>query len=112
MDFLEGNVRDGQLQQGDPQRHVTMNGYAGFIRDDWRVTKRLSLNLGLRYDIQTPIKEENDLIANFIPTRGLVQVGKGIDSPYNTQWTNFSPRFGFAYDLFGTGRTVLRGGRR
>jgi hypothetical protein len=108
--FLTGTVRDGQLQQGDPQRHVTMNGYAGFIRDDWRVSKRLSLNLGLRYDIQTPIKEENDLIANFIPTRGLVQVGNGIDSPYNTQWTNFSPRFGFAWDMFGSGKTVLRGG--
>src|SRR5262249_15721430 len=69
-----------------------------------------SLDLGLRYDVQTPIKEEHDLIANFIPDRGLVQVGKGIDSPYNTQWTNFSPRVGMAWDIWGTGKTVLRAG--
>jgi len=109
-DFLTGNVRDGKLQQGDPTRHITMNGYAGFIRDDWRVSKRVSVNLGLRYDVETPIKDENNLLANFIPSRGLVQVGKGIDSPYNTQWTNFSPRVGFAWDMFGTGKTVFRAG--
>ena len=109
-DFLTGNVRDGRLQQGDPTRHVTMNGYAGFIRDDWRVSQRVSLNLGLRYDVQTPIKEADNLIANFIPTQGLVQVGKGIDSPYNTQWTNFSPRVGVAWDVFGSGKTVFRAG--
>lgn len=109
-DFLTGNVRDGRLQQGDPTRHVTMNGFAGYVRDDWRVSKRVSLNLGLRYDVQTPIKEENDQLANFIPSRGLIQVGKGIDSPYNTQWTNFSPRAGFAWDIFGTGTTVFRAG--
>jgi Carboxypeptidase regulatory-like domain len=109
-DFLTGNVRDGRLQQGDPTRHVTMNGFAGFIRDDWRVSRRVSLNLGLRYDVQTPIKDRDDLLANFIPSQGLVQVGKGIDSPYNTQWTNFSPRVGVAWDVFGTGKTVFRAG--
>jgi hypothetical protein len=108
--FLTGTVRDGKLLQGDPTRHVTLNSYAGFIRDDWRVSKRLSLNLGLRYDVETPIKEEHNLIANFIPSVGLEQVGKGIDSPYNTKWTNFSPRFGLAWDVFGTGKTVFRAG--
>ena len=108
--FLTGTVRDGKLLQGDPTRHVTLNSYAGFIRDDWRVSKRLSLNLGLRYDVETPIKDENDQIANFIPSVGLEQVGKGIDSPYNTRWTNFSPRFGLAWDVFGTGKTVFRAG--
>ncbi|MBS1803668.1 MAG: TonB-dependent receptor [Acidobacteria bacterium] len=109
-DFVTGNVRDGSLTQGDPTRHVTLNGYAGFIRDDWRVSQRLSLNLGLRYDVQMPIKEEHNLIANFIPDKGLVQVGKGIDSPYDTQWSNFSPRFGMAWDVHGTGKTVFRAG--
>jgi hypothetical protein len=108
--FLTGTVRDGSLQQGDPARNVTLNGFGGFVRDTWRVSNRLSLDLGLRYDVQTPIKEEHDLLANFLPDRGLVQVGKGIDSLYNTQWTNFSPRVGFAWDVFGAGKTVLRAG--
>jgi len=108
--FLEGTVRDGALQQGDPTRHVTLNGFAGFVRDTWRVSNRVSLDLGLRYDVQTPIKEERDLLANFLPDRGLVQVGKGIDSLYHTQYTNFSPRVGVAWDVYGTGKTVFRAG--
>ncbi len=110
MNFMTGTVRRGYLLQGDPTRQVTLNGYAGFVRDDWRVSKRVNVSLGLRYDLQTPIHEAHDLIANFIPTQGLVQVGKGINSPYNTQKTNFSPRIGIAWDMFGDGKTVFRAG--
>lgn len=108
--FLKGTVRRAYLLQGDPTRHVSMKGFGGFIRDDWRVSKRVSVSLGLRYDLQTPVKDSNNLLANFIPTKGLVQVGKGIDTPYNTQKTNFSPRAGVAWDIFGDGRTVFRAG--
>jgi hypothetical protein len=108
--FLTGTVRRAYLLQGDPTRHVSMKGFAGFVRDDWRVSKRVSLSLGVRYDLQMPIHEAHDLLANFIPTQGLVQVGKGIDSPYNTQKTNFSPRVGIAWDMFGDGKTVFRAG--
>ena len=109
-DFLEGTVRRAYLLQGDPTRHVTMKGFAGFLRDDWRVSKRVNLSMGLRYDLETPIQDSRDLLANFIPSKGLVQVGKGIDSAYNTQKTNFSPRVGVAWDLFGNGKTVFRAG--
>ena len=58
----------------------------------------------------TPIKEANDQFANFTPDQGLLQLGKNTDRMWNTDKNNFAPRFGFAYDLTGSGRTVVRGG--
>jgi Carboxypeptidase regulatory-like domain/TonB dependent receptor len=114
VNFLQGNFGDegfGQILTGDIHRYVTMTAIGAFVADDWRVTPRLTLNLGLRYDLSRPIKDSNNLIANFIPSQGgLIQVGKGINSPYATDWNNFSPRLGIAWDVFGTGKTVLRGG--
>jgi hypothetical protein len=114
-DFIGGFVRDspggaGYLLIGDPGRQVSMKAFGAFVQDDWRVRPRLTLNLGLRYDLSLPIKEAHDQIANFDPARGIVQVGHGIDSPYDTDWNNFSPRVGLAWDVFGTGRTVFRVG--
>jgi hypothetical protein len=79
------------------------------VQDDWRVTRHLTVNLGLRYEYAGPLSEKSDLISNFIPSQGLVQVGHGLDALYDKDWNNFAPRVGFAYDLFGRGKTVIRG---
>lgn len=81
---------------------------AGFAEDDWRVTKDLTLNLGLRYEYNGVISEAHNLLGNFSPTLGLVQVGQQIHSPYNGDHKNFAPRVGMAWDVFGGGKTVLR----
>jgi hypothetical protein len=108
--FIEGTPFRGSLFVGDPVVNITDWGFAGFMQDDWRITPRLTLNLGLRYEFVTPIQEANDQLANFDPNRGMVQVGQGIDTPYQAQTRNFSPRLGFAWDVTGGGRTILRGG--
>ena len=95
---------------GDPHREVTMSAVGGFVRDDWRLTSHITLNAGLRYDFTDPIKEAHNQLANFIPGRGLIQVGHGIDSPYNAQKANFGPRAGVVWDALGNGSTVLRAG--
>ena len=50
--FLAGTPNSVALLAGDPVRHMTQNMFAGFIQDDWRISKRVTLNLGLRYELQ------------------------------------------------------------
>jgi len=109
-DFLAGFPAVASVLAGNPTFHVGNWAYALFVQDDIRLTRKLTINLGLRYELNTVIKEQNDLLANFDPNLGLVQVGKQISSPYNGDHTNFAPRAGFAWDPWGTGKTVIRGG--
>jgi hypothetical protein len=106
---------------------------AVFVQDDWKVTRNLVLNLGLRWDIETGTDETHGLITNFDPTADSHLIGaipnpadpflrtlrpnfanlKGIlnfpgDAQTASQSTRFAPRFGFAYRV--NDRTTLRGG--
>src|SRR6202022_263986 len=109
--FFAGNMNRARFTSGNLLRHLQNEGYALFAQDDWRVTPRLTLNLGLRYELTTIVKEKGNLIGNFDPVKGLQQVGVGgVSSVYNGDHNNFSPRFGFAWDISGNGKTVVRGG--
>jgi outer membrane receptor protein involved in Fe transport len=112
--FLLGTVRPGgsQIFAGDPARKLSSQSYAAFLQDDWRITPRLMVNLGVRYELTTVIKDRNNQLGNFDPNSatGLSQVGFGLTSPFNGDHNNFSPRVGFAWDVRGDGKTVIRGG--
>ena len=87
------------------------NGFFG--QDDWRVARRLTLNLGLRYDILSWPYEASNHMSNFDPSTGeLVEAGSSgwPKALINTPKKDFGPRLGFAYDLKGDGKTVIRGG--
>jgi hypothetical protein len=109
--LLAGDVGSGSsLLTGNAFRDSHFWGIAGFFQDDWRATNRLTINLGVRYELNTVLKEANNLLGNFDPTLGMVQVGKQIPSLYNGDHNNFAPRVGFAWDIHGNGKSVIRAG--
>lgn len=93
-----------------------------YFNDDWRVSRRLTLNMGLRWEPYVTVKERNDEFGGFRPGQqsqiwlkapvGAVYPGDpGIERGIvPNRWANFSPRFGFAFDPTGKGRTSIRGG--
>jgi Carboxypeptidase regulatory-like domain/TonB dependent receptor len=109
-DFFAGLPFKSSVEVGNPTLHLHNWAYAGFFQDDYRATKNLTLNFGVRYENSSVPQEANNLLGNFDPNVGLVQVGHGIGSLYNPDHKNFGPRAGFAWDISGKGRTVLRGG--
>jgi len=108
--FLAGTPTNASILAGDPVRHMTQDLGALFFQDDWRVTKNVTLNLGLRYELQGVPSDEHDLLGNWEPNVGLEQVGKNIGSLYKKNGTNFAPRVGVAWDVSGKGTTVIRAG--
>jgi len=110
------------ISQDAPVVALTNSWYTAlFAQDDFRITPRLTLNLGVRWDVQTPPTDPQDKESTFVPgvqstvrpsapvgilfpgdpgiTRGIVPI----------RWNHVSPRVGFALDPFGTGKTSIRG---
>jgi hypothetical protein len=108
--LLLGRFDDVSRSFGDTHRRMSQNSYGFYFQDDWKVSPRLNISWGLRYDIAPSISEERDRAVNFTPLQGLVQVGQGLDRLYDTDKNNFGPRIGFAWDPWGTGKTSIRGG--
>jgi hypothetical protein len=86
--------------------------YSAYVADDWRATRKLTLNIGLRYELDTPYSEVANRWANFDPKTATVLIagrnGVSESAGVNTFKKGFAPRFGFAYKL--GDRTVVRGG--
>ncbi|MFC6646898.1 carboxypeptidase regulatory-like domain-containing protein [Granulicella cerasi] len=91
-----------------------------FAQDDWQVTRRLNLNLGVRWELVQPWLGEHDqstfvagvqsVVNANAPLGLLVNGDAGVpDGAFKTAWNRFAPRLGFAYDLNGDGRTSVRG---
>jgi len=138
-DFMLGwaNSTTRQLDAAGPYHLVS--SYSGYLQDDFKAFPSLTLNLGVRYELQRPPHEKFNALAMFLPSLGkIVIAGKGLlsqsqldqliatsglgqniamasdvglpETIVNTNWTNFAPRFGFAWRVFGNAKTVLRGG--
>ncbi|HXF43366.1 MAG TPA: carboxypeptidase-like regulatory domain-containing protein [Pyrinomonadaceae bacterium] len=110
-DLLIGFVCNYQI--GPPFGFVGTRNWenAAFIQDDWRASSRLTINLGLRYEYFTNPTEMYGRQANFDLKTGKLILAKGSgDSLTETDRNNFGPRIGFAYDISGKGKDVIRGG--
>ncbi|HEU0120863.1 MAG TPA: TonB-dependent receptor [Bryobacteraceae bacterium] len=106
------------------------NSFETFIDDSWKVTRKLTVNLGVRYSYFPPAHEPDNRFRIFLPSaydpaqavtlNNAGQIPRGVGNRFNglvdptSYWKsskkNFAPRFSFAYDPFGKGRTAIRGG--
>src|SRR5713226_84931 len=111
-DFFAGIPKQATQLLGSAVRTYKWTSTAGFVQDDWRITPKLTLNLGLRYTYLSPFREVNNLLGNFDPALGIVQQGQATvgDTLWKPDHKNFSPRVGFAWDVTGKGTTVVRAG--
>jgi len=116
-DFLNGFVDGGFQYSGNSIRHTHENNFGFYAQDSFRITPRLTLNYGLRYDYFGVVREKNNLLSNITaldPVAGtftLTQVGQpGLSSLYNPDKKDFAPRVSAAWDVNGKGKTVIRAG--
>lgn len=134
--FLLGQVESAGINISPNIFQWRSQYYAGFIQDDWKIAKNLTLNLGVRYDIDVPRRELYNRYANFSPTTpnpgagglpgAVVFAGDEAGRAGSTRWADtykkaIGPRLGFAWSpsrtegvlgklVGGAGKTVIRGG--
>jgi hypothetical protein len=136
-DLLAGYPATSVLMTGGATNHLLQTNYAGFAQDDYKATQNLTLNLGLRYELQTLPSEQNGQLSNFVPSLGKIVytnastvpnltallAQSGLTNYYisagaagyptaliHTNNLRFSPRIGFALRPFQNDRTVIRAG--
>jgi outer membrane receptor protein involved in Fe transport len=137
-DFLLGlpATSDRQVPLGAISDHPRRTSVNAFFQDDWKVSRNLTLNIGVRYEATGRIREKYDKLAAFDPKLGggrgglrvvgddprftdtiaafsklfpNVLIERGAEGLYKNDYNNFAPRFGFAYSPFGGSKTVMRG---
>ncbi|MFN8812322.1 MAG: carboxypeptidase regulatory-like domain-containing protein [Acidobacteriota bacterium] len=134
-DLLLGSIIRADRTIGNVQSYFRRSSYAGYFQDDWRLHRRLTLNLGVRYELASPFLEKNDNLISAIVGNDVTLVRMGTGDPYAgfanirldpgipyvrdgrfgrypTKWdrNNWAPRLGLAWNADGRGRTSLRVG--
>ena len=120
-DFFLGKFSSFEQGIGE-YKNTRMHFFAAFAHDTFRVSRQLTLNLGLRWDPFVPYTDINDRLACYRPgqkSQVYVKAPTGMVYPgdpacpkggYDTSWSDFGPRFSLVYDPFGDGRTSVRAG--
>jgi hypothetical protein len=133
-DLLLGLPRQADRNIGEPFHNAMTFSSGYYFQDDWKITPKLTLNLGLRYELNLPPIEKVNKMASFDPTTGTIKVAGGFEALpisdtsvpgfylllrsrpdvgrrlWKTDWNNFAPRVGVAWRPFGGNRTVIRTG--
>ena len=117
QNFLAGDIQDGFQYFGSSTRHTFENNFGLFAQDTYRLTPRLTLTYGFRWDYFGVVREKNNLLSNITNldlaggTFTLAQVGQSsLSSLYNPDKKDFAPRISAAWDVTGKGKTVVRAG--
>ena len=103
-------------------RHLQYDTFAGFIQDNWKMLPRVTVSLGLRYEVWTPVTERDSLylapnlengniVQTLLDPNAVLNFAGGPNTPlYKTDTNNFAPNVGLAWDPFGHGKTAIRAG--
>jgi hypothetical protein len=128
-DFLMGDLYTTSRAPGDPAVHSFTTSAGFFAQDEWRLSPRLTLSYGIRYELDFPEGERQKRISTFDPSTGLVPVANGtvytlqngslvqtgaVSAFNGTVWrldkANIAPRIGLAFQPFGDQKTIIRAG--
>ncbi len=104
--FINGTANSFTGNGSNVVSRIFDSAAAGFVQDNWKITPRLTAELGLRFEWNGTFTEGAHRFVNFLPATATLQQ---VDQPYNQNY-NYDPRVGFTYDVFGTNKTILRGG--
>jgi carboxypeptidase family protein/TonB-dependent receptor-like protein len=113
-----GPVRSVSMNDGEASANIPTKQYGFYAQDDWRLSPRLTLNLGVRYDLITGLNFDQSKNPNFVKIQTAAQAGSldGIAGLENfaldarSDRNNVQPRIGGVFDLAGDGKSILRGG--
>jgi outer membrane receptor protein involved in Fe transport len=116
--FQETSVDPATGAKPNAYRHYTYHDWYWFVQDDWKVTPKLTLNLGLRWDRYGAPSEVHNILAQFTnltcnildPSCIAAARVNPVSRMWNTNNKDFAPRVGFAWDPTGDGKTAIRGG--
>jgi hypothetical protein len=113
QDYLAGKIGAGNQILVNPQQELTTLGFnreAIYFSDNFRLNSRVTVNLGLRYELEPAILVDNNSAGNFDPFSPTGMVQQNGSPLYRADHKAFAPRVGFAWDITGKGTTVLRAG--
>jgi len=120
--LLLGRLDEASRSFGDTSRHLYQPSMGLFFQDEWKVTPRVTVSYGLRWDINGALGDADRNASNFFPCappeptvcapagfpNGLVRIQQGFPRLYNLDLKDFGPRAGLAWDIFGNAKTALR----
>jgi hypothetical protein len=114
---LNAPVQQVQVIGGAVKANIPLDFYSGYVQDDWRATARLTVNLGVRYDYVSGMPLDQSRNPNFQVMQAAGAAGRFASTVLDdfgktpkADKNNIQPRVGFAYDLMGNGRDVVRAG--